>query len=90
MPEIPAGFLPPFHIEPRRSDEPGLYLYDSKGQMAADLDEHDRPRARGWGRVQCLDDGAGQMDAWEAWFAERVGDAPSLEVAMVRLNDGGT
>ena len=78
--QIPGGFVRPFRWDG------WAFFWDANNKMAADYDEEDKPRPRGWGRIQYLDNGDAAMDAWEAWFGAVVGAATDADEVVRQLN----
>lgn len=81
MNKPPAGFQRPF-----KADKLGCYIWDAQGCMAADI--HNKSlRARGWGRIQYLDNPNTLMDEWTAWVTQKTQDAINLSDAIRLLNE---
>jgi len=80
MNKPPAGFKRPF-----KTDSMSMYIWDAQGYMAADV-QNQSLRARGWGRIQYLDNPHVLMDKWEAWVAQRTYGILNFEDAVEQLN----
>ncbi len=78
---VRALFTAPFTVHE-------TYIMDANNEMAASQRTSGSVLvARSWGRIQYMRDGAALMDAWEAVFAEVVGETVDAVGACARLND---
>jgi hypothetical protein len=77
---VPAGFKPPFRWD-------GIaYIWDADNNIAADLDDESRLRARGWGRIQYLDNSDQLMDEWTNWVETTADGSINPDEIVKRFN----
>lgn len=80
----PSWFVLPLHV-----DRPGLFIWDAKSRMVADMGGEDGTfRPRGWGRFQYAG-GHKEMDEWEEWAMSHCAGMTDIHAACRKLNEEG-